>query len=138
MRILIVGDGGRESAIAKKLSEDQRITKMFFAKGNATTETLGKNISESDVKALRDFAIREKIDLTIVGPEAPLVDGLVDDFQAHDLVVFGPKAKAATLEGSKAFSKKFMQDHGIKTAKAKNSHYLSRGERKCIIEMSSV
>lgn len=118
MRILIVGDGGRESAIAKKLSEDQRITKMFFAKGNATTETLGENISESDVKALRDFAIREKIDLTIVGPEAPLVDGLVDDFQAHDLVVFGPKAKAATLEGSKAFSKKFMQDHGIKTAKA--------------------
>lgn len=118
MRILIVGEGGRESALAVKLKDDSRITKMFFAKGNATTETIGKNVAISDIKELRDFAHREKIDLTIVGPEAPLVEGLVDEFEAHGLRVFGPKARAAKLEGSKAFSKKFMQQFGVKTAQA--------------------
>lgn len=118
MRILIVGAGGRESALAVKLKDDSRITRMFFAKGNATTETIGKNVAISDIKELRDFAHREKIDLTIVGPEAPLVEGLVDEFEAHGLRVFGPKARAAKLEGSKAFSKKFMQQFGVKTAQA--------------------
>ncbi|MDO5615688.1 MAG: phosphoribosylamine--glycine ligase [Cruoricaptor ignavus] len=118
MKILLVGDGGRESAIATKLKDDARITKMFFAKGNATTEGLGKNIYETDVKALRDFAIKEQIDLTIVGPEATLVDGIVDEFQQHNLNIFGPRQRAAKLEGSKAFSKKFMQQYGIKTASA--------------------
>lgn len=118
MKLLLIGDGGRESAIAMKLNEDPRVSKMYFAKGNATTEVLGENICETDVKALRDFALREKIDLTIVGPEATLVSGIVDEFVAHDLKIFGPKAATARLEGSKAFSKKFMQEHGIKTAKA--------------------
>lgn len=118
MRILIVGEGGRESALAVKLKDDSRITKMFFAKGNATTETIGKNVAISDIKELRDFANKEKVDLTIVGPEAPLVEGLVDEFEAHGLKVFGPKARAAKLEGSKAFSKKFMQQFGVKTAQA--------------------
>lgn len=118
MRILIVGEGGRESALAVKLKDDSRITKMFFAKGNATTETIGKNVAISDIKELRDFANKEKVDLTIVGPEAPLVEGLVDEFEAHGLKVFGAKARAAKLEGSKAFSKKFMQQFGVKTAQA--------------------
>lgn len=118
MRLLIVGNGGRASALALKLSEDSRITKMYFAPGNATTEKLGENINESDILALRDFAIQHKVDLTIVGPEAPLVEGIVDEFKKVDLKVFGPSKKAASLEGSKAFSKKFMQNYGIKTAKA--------------------
>lgn len=118
MRVLIVGNGGRESSIAVKLSEDSRVSKMYFAKGNATTEKLGQNVNEDTVEGLRNFAIKEKIDLTIVGPEAPLVEGIVDDFKNHDLKIFGPRKRAAELEGSKAFSKKFMQTHNIKTAKA--------------------
>lgn len=118
MKILIVGNGGRESAIAKKLSGDRRITKMYFARGNATTGKLGQNIYEEGVEDLRKFAVRERIDLTIVGPEAPLVEGIVDEFKAHNLKIFGPRKKTAELEGSKAFSKKFMQTNNIKTAKA--------------------
>ena len=118
MRVLIVGNGGRESAIAVKLSEDSRVSKMYFAKGNATTDKLGQNVNEDTVEGLRNFAIKEKIDLTIVGPEAPLVEGIVDDFKNHGLKIFGPRKRAAELEGSKAFSKKFMQTHNIKTAKA--------------------
>lgn len=118
MKVLIVGNGGRESALAWKLKNDSRISQMYFAKGNASTDDWGKNVYENDVVALRNFAIREKIDLTIVGPEAPLVEGIVDDFKNNGLTVFGPKKRAAELEGSKAFSKKFMQTNGIKTAKA--------------------
>lgn len=118
MRVLIVGNGGRESALAVKLKEDSRVSKLYFAKGNATTDALGQNINEDSIVALRNFAIKEKIDLTIVGPEAPLVEGIVDDFKNHDLVIFGAKKRAAELEGSKAFSKKFMQTYNIKTANA--------------------
>jgi phosphoribosylamine--glycine ligase len=118
MKILIIGNGGRESAIAKKLSQDSRISKMYFAKGNATTEKLGKNIPYENISELKDFAIREKIDLTIVGPELPLVNGIVDEFQKHELKVFGPTKRAADLEGSKVYSKKFMQENGVRTADA--------------------
>ena len=119
MRVLVVGHGGRESAIGWKLKQDPRVTKLFFAKGNASTEEYGENIYEETIPELIEFATREKIDLTIVGPEAPLVDGIVDDFKAAGLKIFGANAKAASLEGSKAFSKRFMQENGIKTAKAK-------------------
>ncbi|SDE03161.1 phosphoribosylamine--glycine ligase [Riemerella columbipharyngis] len=119
MRILIVGHGGRESALAMKLKDDKRITGLYFAKGNATTDHLGKNFNEEDIVAMRDFALKERIDLAIVGPEAPLVDGIVDEFEKNGIRVFGPNKKAASLEGSKAFSKKFMQTHNVKTAKAK-------------------
>ncbi len=119
MKILIVGNGARESAIALKLSSDKRITKLYFAKGNATTEMLGQNVYEDSIEGLREFAIKERIDLTIVGPEAPLVAGIVDEFKKHNLKIFGPRKRTAELEGSKAFSKKFMQTHNIKTAKAK-------------------
>jgi phosphoribosylamine--glycine ligase len=118
MKILIIGNGARESAIAMKLKSDNRISKMFFAKGNATTELLGQNVYEETVEGLRDFVINERIDLTIVGPEAPLVAGIVDEFKEHNLKIFGPRKRTAELEGSKAFSKKFMQTHNIKTAKA--------------------
>lgn len=118
MKILLVGNGGREAALATKLKEDKRITQMFFAKGNATTEDLGQNIYLDSKEELVNFALKENIDLTIVGPEAPLVDGLADDFKKQGLSVFGPTKKAAELEGSKVFSKKFMQKHNIKTAKA--------------------
>lgn len=119
MKILIIGNGGRESSLAYKLKEDARITKMFFSKGNATTANLGENISETSIEELRHFAVKEGIDLTIVGPEVPLVDGIVDEFHQHHLRIFGPHQKAALLEGSKAFSKKFMQEYGVKTAEAK-------------------
>ena len=119
MRILIVGNGGRESAIAQKLSSDKRITGLYFANGNATTEKLGKNTPVTKIKEIREFAQKEKIDLTIVGPEAPLVDGIVEEFKEHGLRIFGAKSRAAELEGSKSFSKKFMQKHGVKTAEAR-------------------
>lgn len=118
MKILIIGSGGRESAIAWKLKEDARVSKLYFAPGNATTDALGQNILETGVAELRSFALRENIDLTIVGPEAPLVSGIVDEFNQHGLKVFGPQKRVAQLEGSKAFSKKFMQTNGIKTANA--------------------
>lgn len=118
MKILIVGNGARESAIALKLNSDPRITKLFFAKGNATTDLLGQNVYDDSIEGLRDFVIKERIDLTIVGPEAPLVAGIVDEFKKHNLKIFGPRKRTAELEGSKAFSKKFMQTHQIKTAKA--------------------
>ena len=118
MKILIIGNGARESAIAVKLKGDKRISKMYFAQGNATTDILGQNVYEQSVEGLRDLAIKERIDLTIVGPEAPLVKGIVDEFKKHGLKIFGPRKRTAELEGSKAFSKKFMQTNNIKTAKA--------------------
>ena len=118
MKVLIIGNGGRESAVAKKLAQDNRISQLYFAKGNATTETLGKNLPYDNIAELRDFAIKEQIDFTFVGPELPLVKGIVDEFQKHDLKIFGPTKRAADLEGSKAFSKKFMLENGVRTAKA--------------------
>jgi phosphoribosylamine---glycine ligase len=118
MKILIIGNGGREAAIGWKLKQDNPQVKLFFSKGNATTEDLGTNIIQNTIPELVEFAKKEEIDLTIVGPEAPLVEGIVDTFKDKGLKVFGPSRKAATLEGSKAFSKKFMQDYKIKTAKA--------------------
>lgn len=145
MRLLIVGNGGRASALATKLSEDNRITKMYFAPGNATTEKLGENINETDIIALRDFAIKHKVDLTIVGPEAPLVEGIVDEFKKVDLKVFGPAKKAASLEGSKAFSKKFMKTYGIKTAQsvtfdsyAEAKEYLQKQKFPLVIKASGL
>lgn len=119
MKVLIVGNGGRESAIAWKLKEDNRITQFYFAKGNASTEKLGTTVYEKDIKDLVNFAKKEEIDLTIVGPEAPLVEGIVDEFNKEGLRIFGAKKATALLEGSKAYSKKFMQEYGVKTAKAK-------------------
>ena len=120
LRILIVGGGGREHALAWKAAQSPQVAKVYVAPGNAGTarEPGLENvaIAAEDVEALRDFAREQAIDLTIVGPEAPLVAGIVDSFQAAGLACFGPSAAAARLEGSKAFAKDFLARHNIPTA----------------------
>lgn len=116
MRILIIGSGGREHALAWKLSEHHR--ELWCAPGNAGTAGTATNldIDPLDGEGLADFCERERIDLTIVGPEAPLVAGLADRFAARGLKLFGPSAAAARLEGDKAFAKRLMEEAGIPTA----------------------
>jgi len=118
MKVLVVGGGGREHALAWKLSQSQRIQKVFVAPGNGGTARDPNlvDVPISGVKALREWAQQEKIDLTVVGPEAPLAAGIVDEFRAHAMKIFGPTKAAAQLESSKAFSKAFMHRHGIPTA----------------------
>jgi len=118
MKILVIGSGGREHALAWKLSTSPRVQQVYVAPGNGGTalDPVLKNVPISDVAALRDWALAEKIALTVVGPEQPLAAGVVDDFRAHGLRIFGPTRAAAQLESSKAFSKAFMQRHGIPTA----------------------
>ena len=118
MKILVIGSGGREHALAWKLAQSPRVQQVYVAPGNGGTATAPnlKNVAITDVAALRDWALAEKIALTVVGPEQPLAAGVVDDFRAHGLRIFGPTKAAAQLESSKAFSKDFMQRHGIPTA----------------------
>ncbi len=119
MRVLIVGSGGREHAIGVALASSSRQPELYFAPGNAGTQTIGTNVEVpiDAVGSLLHFALTQKIDLTIVGPEIPLVAGIVDRFQAQGLAIVGPSAAAARLEGSKAFAKAFMDRHGIPTAR---------------------
>ena len=118
MRILIIGSGGREHALAWAMARSVHEPDLFIAPGNAGTASLGQNvdINASDTNRLRRFALQEDIDLTVVGPEQPLVAGLADIFEEEGLRVIGPRAGAARLEGSKAFAKAFMGRHGIPTA----------------------
>ena len=118
MDVLVVGGGGREHAIAWKLRQSPRVGKVFVAPGNGGTgsDTGLTNVPITDVKALRAWVQAQGVSLTVVGPEAPLAAGLVDEFRAHGLRVFGPTKAAAQLESSKAFSKAFMKRHGIPTA----------------------
>ena len=118
MKVLVIGGGGREHALAWKLSQSPRVQSVFVAPGNGGTARDGNlhNVPITDVAALRAWAQKEKIGLTVVGPEAPLAAGVVDEFRAHGLRIFGPTRAAAQLESSKAFSKAFMQRHGIPTA----------------------
>jgi phosphoribosylamine--glycine ligase len=120
MKVLIVGGGGREHALAWKAAQSARVQQVFVAPGNAGTAQENKlsnvEIAAEDINALLEFALKEKIDLTIVGPEAPLVNGIVDRFQQSGLPIFGPSAAAAQLEGSKTFSKDFLARHRIPTA----------------------
>jgi phosphoribosylamine--glycine ligase len=118
MKVLIIGGGGREHALAWKMAQSPKLQVVYVAPGNGGTALDGRlvNINITDVKALREWAQAEKIVLTVVGPEAPLAAGVVDEFRAHGLRVFGPTKAAAQLESSKAFSKAFMKRHGIPTA----------------------
>ena len=118
MKVLVVGGGGREHALAWKLAQSPRVERVFVAPGNGGTARADnlRNIPFPDIPQLRDWALSERIALTVVGPEAPLAAGLVDDFRAHGLRVFGPTRAAAQLESSKAFAKAFMARHGIPTA----------------------
>jgi phosphoribosylamine--glycine ligase len=118
MKILIIGNGGREHAIGRKLAQSPRKPTLLFAPGNPGMEELGScfAVSADDFRGLLSLAQSQKVDLTIVGPEQPLVGGLVDLFREHGLAVFGPDKAAAALEGSKAFAKDFMARHGVPTA----------------------
>ena len=123
MNVLIIGSGGREHALAWKVAQDKRVNKVFVAPGNAGTATEAKcenvAIDVLDIQALADFA-EQNVQLTIVGPEAPLVAGVVDLFRTRKLDIFGPTAAAAQLEGSKAFTKDFLARHAIPTADYQN------------------
>lgn len=118
LRLLVVGAGGREHALVWKLAQSPIVAKIFCAPGNPGIAQLATcvDISSTNIAALRHFAQEARIDLTVVGPEIPLVAGIVDEFEAHDLFVFGPSQKAALLEGSKAFAKDFMRKYRIPTA----------------------
>ncbi|MFT6194496.1 MAG: phosphoribosylamine--glycine ligase [Cognaticolwellia sp.] len=119
MNVLVIGNGGREHALAWKAAQSSSVTKVFVAPGNAGTATEAKleniAISAGDIPALVDFAKSNQVVLTIVGPEQPLVDGIVDAFQVEGLMIFGPSAKAAQLEGSKSFTKDFLARNNIPT-----------------------
>ncbi len=117
MNILIIGAGGREYSIGLALKKDDDVEKLYFAPGNGATDKMGENISISDFDKLADFVESNGIELTIVGPEQPLVDGIVDIFQARGLNIFGPTADASRLEGSKIFMKNFLARHNIPTAR---------------------
>ncbi len=117
MNVLIIGSGGREYSIGLALHNDPKVSKLFFAPGNGMSDTLGENVSISDYEALADFAAANDIGLTIVGPEAPLVDGVVDIFKARGLTIFGPSKAAARLEGSKIFMKNFLKKYDVPTAR---------------------
>ena len=120
MRVLIVGSGGREHALAWKCASSARVSEVLVAPGNAGTAREPKvrnvEVAAEDISGLIALARAERVDLTIVGPEAPLVAGIVDEFAAHGLACFGPSRAAARLEGSKAFAKEFLRRHGIPTA----------------------
>ena len=121
MRILVVGGGGREHAICWKLNNESNVEKIYCAPGNAGISNVAEciDIGDSDIENLLKFAKENQIDLTIVGPEIPLVAGIVDKFEKEGLKIFGPNKKCAQLEGSKSFSKDFMIRHNLPTAKYK-------------------
>ena len=123
MKVLIIGNGGREHALAWKIEQSPLVKKVFVSPGNGGTALEEKieniNIDINDINQLVLFAKKEKIDLTIIGPEVPLSKGIVDTFIENKLKVFGPKKLAAQLESSKDFAKFFMERHKIPTAKYK-------------------
>lgn len=118
MELLVIGSGGREHAIAWKLAKSSKVDKIYVAPGNGGTAVENKceNVNITDIKELAAFAKEKNIYLTVVGPEVPLVDGIVDEFKAQGLRIFGPDKRGAALEGSKSFSKAFMKKYGVKTA----------------------
>lgn len=124
MKVLIIGSGGREHALAWKCAQSARVDEVLVAPGNAGTALENKvrnvAVSSDDIEGLADLATGERVGLTIVGPEAPLVAGIVDHFNARDLPCFGPGAAASQLEGSKAFTKDFLRRHDIPTAAYRN------------------
>ena len=122
MKILLLGGGGREHALAWKIAQSEKVEKLFIAPGNAGTQNVGENvdIKADDFEALKNFAVENAVDMVIVGPEDPLVKGVYDDFKndprTHNIPVIGPSKAGAVLEGSKDFAKQFMKRHNIPTA----------------------
>src|SRR5471032_372255 len=119
MKLLVIGSGGREHALAWKLAQIPRVQMVYVAPGNGGTalEPGLENVAITDIEELADFALKESVHLTVVGPEAPLAAGVVDLFRARGLKIFGPTKAVAQLESSKDFAKRFMQRHGIPTAR---------------------
>ena len=119
MKLLVIGAGGREHAMAWKLAQSPKVQKVFVAPGNGGTATESglENVELSSIPELMKFAVKEQVYLTVVGPEAPLAAGIVDAFQEHGLKIFGPSRAAAQLEASKDFAKQFMLRHGLPTAR---------------------
>ncbi len=120
MNILVIGGGAREHTITWKLAQSPRVKKIYVAPGNAGTAKVAQNldISATDIQALLKTAVEKKIDLTVVGPEAPLANGIVDEFQTREMPIFGPSKAAARIEASKVFSKSLMQKYNIPCAKS--------------------
>ncbi len=137
MKVLVIGGGGREHSLVWKIAQSPKVSKVFCAPGNPGISELAEciDIASDQTSQLCEFAVKEDIGLTVVGPEAPLVDGIVDAFSKHNLKVFGPDKKAAILEDSKVFSKLLLRKHGIPTADFKcfddhgqaRNYVLSRG-----------
>ncbi|MBR2221512.1 MAG: phosphoribosylamine--glycine ligase [Campylobacter sp.] len=122
MNILIIGSGGREYAIGLRLTQDKQKHNLFFSPGNGATANLGQNVDIKDFNELAKFALENKIELTIVGPENALSDGVVDIFKANNLTIFGPSRAAARLESSKAYMKEFLAKNNIRTARFINTN----------------
>lgn len=120
MKILVIGSGGREHTIAWKIKKDSPESSLFTAPGNAGTSSISRNIEikAEDIKNILNFAKSEKIDFTVVGPEAPLVEGIVEEFEKNNLKIFGPSKSAARIEGSKIFAKELLYKYNLPTAKA--------------------
>jgi len=121
MNVLLVGSGGREHAIAWKLAQSKDLDKLYIAPGNAGTEQCGENVAigATDIKKLLDFALQNKVELVVVGPEAPLAAGVVDAFEEAGIRAFGPSAEASYLEADKAFAKQLMRSSAISTAEGR-------------------
>ena len=121
MQVLVIGGGGREHALVWKIKQSPRVKKIYCAPGNAGTGEIAENIAiaADDIKSLLEFALQKEIGLTVVGPEQPLVMGIVDQFEEKGLRIFGPNARAAELEGSKSFAKDIMAKYGLPTAEYK-------------------
>ncbi len=145
MKVLVIGGGGREHTIGWMLSKSDSVSKLYFAPGNGGTSVLGHNISYSGIKDIVDFAKKEQIDFTVVGPEQPLVDGVVDLFQEEGLNIFGPAKDAARLEGSKAFSKEVMASASVPTASFEvfddwgaAKKYVEKGSERLVVKASGL
>lgn len=143
MKIIIIGNGGREHAIACKIAENNKVEKIYCAPGNGGTalESKCENINITNIDELISFAKAQKVELTVVGPEVPLMEGIVDEFKAKGLRIFGPEKAGAMLEGSKAFSKEFMKKYNVKTAayevftdEHKALEYLKKSEYPIVIK----
>ena len=129
MKVLVIGNGGREDAICKKISESNKCTELFCSKGNAGTLRYAKNVELNTNEEIFEFSKNNDIDLVVVGPEAPLCEGIVDLFKGSNIRVFGADKKSARLEGSKDFAKEFMKKYDVPTAKYETIKSIEEGRR---------
>ena len=129
MKVLVIGNGGREDAICKKISESNKCTELFCSKGNAGTLRYAKNVELNTNEEILEFSKNHNIDLVVVGPEAPLCEGIVDLFKGSSIKIFGADKKSARLEGSKDFAKEFMKKYDVPTAKYKTIKSIEEGKK---------